>query len=78
MLRISVIKRVMREALHRYPVTGDIHPDDEAWMRKTTPASPILRACPFCCAKPLQECTSMGGRKRKFHQQRRAPSLGRR
>jgi len=68
----------MREALHRDPVTGKVHPDDKAWMRRTTAVSPILRTCSFCGAAPLRECTTMGGRKRKFHQQRRAPSLGRR
>ncbi len=68
MLRISAIKRVMRmrEALDAFDA------------RRQIPLSPILRTCPFCCAKPLRECTTMGGRKRKFHQQRRAPSWGRR
>lgn len=67
MLRVSVTKRVMRmrEALAK-------------GLTETVPLSPILRACPFCCAKPMRECTTMGGRKRKFHQQRRAPSRGRR
>ncbi len=80
MLRASIIKRVMRmrEAFHLDPVTGDLHPDDKLWMEKSVPLSPIMRSCPFCCAKPMRECTTMGGRKRKFHQQRRAPSLGRR
>ncbi len=79
MLRISIIKRVMRmrEALHRDPVTGDLHPDDQAFL-ESVPLSPILRTCPFCCAAPMRECVSMGGRKRKFHKQRRAVSLGRR
>jgi hypothetical protein len=79
-LRISIIKRVMRmrEALHLDPVTGELHPDDRAWLERSVPPSPILRPCPFCCAKPMRECTTKGGRKRKFHQQRRAPSLGRR
>ncbi len=80
MLRISIIKRVMRmrEALLLDPVTDEMHPDDRDWLDRSVPASPILRHCSFCCAKPMQECTTMGGRKRKFHQQRRRPTLGRR
>jgi hypothetical protein len=79
-LTLRIIQRVMRlrEALHRHPVTGELHPDDAAWLRETTPQSPILRPCSFCGAKPMRECTTMGGKKRKFHQQRRRPTRGRR
>jgi hypothetical protein len=80
MLRVSVIKRVMRmrQALLRDPVTGDLHPDDAAYLARTLPASPILRTCSFCGSHPMRECTTPSGKKVKFHKQRRAPSLGRR
>jgi hypothetical protein len=74
-LRLSVIKRVMRlrESLHLDAAGEAIHQ-----RRKTGPLSPVERTCSFCGAKPMRECTTMGGRKRKFHQQRRAPQWGRR
>lgn len=78
MLRISAIKRVMRlrEALHMDPVKGGMHVG--VYLRPSEPTSPILRTCSFCGAKPMRECTTLRGRKTKFHRQRRAPSLGRR
>jgi hypothetical protein len=73
-LRASLVKRITRlNDSHYMNATGQV-----CRRRKTGPTSPILRTCSFCCAKPMQECTTMGGRKRKFHQQRRAPQFGRR
>ncbi len=74
MLRLSAIKRVMRMRERLYQdATGEVR----LHRHQTGPLSPILRTCPFCCAKPMRECTTMGGRKRKFHAQRRAPQWGR-
>ena len=46
--------------------------------RDVTPLSPIFVRCSFCGAKALRECTTMRGRRTKFHQQRRAALRGRR
>jgi hypothetical protein len=75
MLRVSTVRRVLRlrEALDRAAVG---HPIFKG--RDVTPASPLFVRCPFCGARPLKECTSMGGRRVKFHQQRRQALRGRR
>lgn len=69
MLRVSAIQRVlrMRKALSELPFEG----------KDVTPLSPLFVRCPFCGAKPLRECTTMRGRRTKFHHQRRQAMRGR-
>jgi hypothetical protein len=75
-MRVSIIRRVsrQREALHAHPSQGGMHTG--VYLRPE-PSSPILRTCRFCGAQPMRECTSRGGKKVRFHRQRRAPSRGR-
>jgi len=71
---VSATRRVLRlrEALDRAAGGPLFHGRDVA------PLSPLFVDCPFCGAKALKECTTLGGRRTKFHRQRRRVLRGRR